>query len=377
MTKSISNSVPGIPKKIQQASEETVKVSLLDSGIYKTEMWDCTIPYIIDSSIVYPNMVKKAIEYVETVTDYSFVPRTNEFDYIIFKDSDKCRTGVGKGVGETIIHTSRYCNMYSIVHEIGHILGLSHTMSREDRDNYITIRNENIENDALNQFSKNFLLTLGDFDYSSQMMYDRYAFTKNGNPTIDLKNKLDYKVGGRSGFSENDILNINSRAREKNCPRKSKQAPCKNTDIIFFDGDTINNYTSINGLFYKVSNILYKSYNLYEDTNIVIRKNSKNIWEIIDNNDNIMAYSTHSDLFNTQWNILNINTDKFEIVKDAKLTRSTCPTQDLTDYTEKFNFWAMITSYLLEIIVIFVILVIFVIMIIYRKNIFVLLKIKK
>jgi hypothetical protein len=260
--------------------------------------------------------------------------------------------------------------MNSMIHEIGHILGLTHTMSRQDRDNYITIKRENIEDDKVGQFSKNFLLTLGDFDYSSQMMYDRYGFSKNGNPTIDITNKVDFKVGENYGFSENDILNINSRAREKNCLRKSKQSPCKNTDIIFFDSDTIYNYTSINGLFYKVSNILYKSYNLYEDTNIVIRKNSKNIWEIIDNNDNILAYSTNSDLFNTQWNLLNINTDKFEIVKDAKMTRSTCQTQDLTDYTEKFNLWSFLKNHLLKIILSFVSILIIGIIIKYKKIIY-------
>lgn len=76
--------------------------------------------------------------------------------------------------------TSLYVNFKipSIVHELGHALGMIHPMSRDDRDQYITLRAENINNGS----DRNFLsisdrgymyFTYGvPYDYKSIMHYN-------------------------------------------------------------------------------------------------------------------------------------------------------------------------------------------------------------
>ncbi|KAK6035805.1 astacin [Cooperia oncophora] len=76
-------------------------------------------------------------------------------DRIMVFPEDGCWSYVGKLGGEQKLSLGSGCETVSIAaHEIGHALGFFHTMSRHDRDDFITVNKHNIKVDWLSQFNK-------------------------------------------------------------------------------------------------------------------------------------------------------------------------------------------------------------------------------
>jgi len=76
-----------------------------------------------------------------------------------FKSHDsvirRCWSYVGRATGEQKVSIGPGCEfMGTIIHEIGHAVGFWHEQSRQDRDHYIRILKENIQTNAVDQFSK-------------------------------------------------------------------------------------------------------------------------------------------------------------------------------------------------------------------------------
>jgi len=100
----------------------------------------------------------------------------------------------------------------SIQHEFLHALGVFHTQSRWDRDNYVTIHKENIKEHAWFNFKTELGIktsTYGlPYDYSSVMHYGGRAFSKDRARllTIETKNPRHQRLlGQRDRLSDLDV----------------------------------------------------------------------------------------------------------------------------------------------------------------------------
>ena len=116
-----------------------------------------------------------------------------------------------------------------IQHEFLHALGLSHEHQREDRDNYVTIHWDNIEDGMARNFekcNKNQCQRFGlEYDYLSVMHYQKDTLSKGGNTITAGGNMhiagldevaMTEKLG--NGFAGPNIHDINLVQYFYNCP---------------------------------------------------------------------------------------------------------------------------------------------------------------
>ncbi|KIH67830.1 astacin [Ancylostoma duodenale] len=118
----------------------------------------------------------------------------------------------------------------TVTHEIGHALGFYHEQARYDRDNYVSIVSQNIQNGYLSQFTKQSRSAMEDygvgFDYGSVMHYDQFSFSANSRYTIQtIDTNYQQTIGQREGPSFMDVKRVNLAYCNSTC---SSILPCLN-----------------------------------------------------------------------------------------------------------------------------------------------------
>lgn len=194
---------------------------LLNRGVGRTgglDLWTDGVVYYQKSEGLPQADIEKiddAIAHWNQFSSLSFLERTGELvdsqpDYIQFEPSGGCASWVGRIGGEQAIWVGETCTTGSVIHEIGHAIGLFHEHTRSDRDNFINVQWENIVDGK--QFNFDILDAgaedLGNYDYSSVMHYGSTFFSRNGEPTVLTPDGV--RVGQRVALSQIDLESVNT-----------------------------------------------------------------------------------------------------------------------------------------------------------------------
>jgi hypothetical protein len=109
------------------------------------------------------------------------------------------------------------CTEGTILHEMGHVIGLWHEQSRSDRDTYVTVNYQNLIKGSRFNFDivQDNVQNLTFYDYASLMQYPAFSFTRNGGPAIEtipagmpvssfdgipVPQTIDYSAGDKEGI---------------------------------------------------------------------------------------------------------------------------------------------------------------------------------
>jgi hypothetical protein len=182
----------------------------------RVQTWDQPeIPYSINPSLPDPSRVQRAIDYFNQHTVVKFIPFEGQKDAIVFEPGDEeCISYLGRTVGLQPIRLVRGCGTQEILHEMMHALGFIHEQSRPDRDQFVDVLWDNIEERFQSQFAMvpdSLVEPERDspFDYRSVMMYRPTIFAaRPGQPTMQSKSPNSISPV-TEGLSDTDIARVN------------------------------------------------------------------------------------------------------------------------------------------------------------------------
>jgi PKD repeat protein len=169
------------------------------------------VPYEIAGDLPNQARVTNAIAWVEEQTPgVTLVPRDGEGDYIRFVTSDGCSSPIGRQGGQQNINLADGCTTGNTAHEILHALGMFHEHTRCDRDDFVVINWDNIEEGKEHNFEKECdgASDHGEYDEGSIMHYGPFGFSINDQPTIESLRGLDHLMGQRNALGPTDIATI-------------------------------------------------------------------------------------------------------------------------------------------------------------------------
>lgn len=153
---------------------------------FERNLWPGGIVYYeFDSNVIQANRdaAVAAMNEWSRITSVVFRAGRGQFlivpIYIHIQNSTGNNSALGMIPGGQILNMSSWGSRFTIVHELGHALGLHHEHERPDRDFFVAVNAGNIQGGQANQFTKlpAGSPTYGPYDFDSVMHYDRCSFS--------------------------------------------------------------------------------------------------------------------------------------------------------------------------------------------------------
>ncbi|SEK39079.1 S-layer homology domain-containing protein [Aquimarina amphilecti] len=162
-------------------------------------------------------IIFEAMNHWKDNTVIKFQQRTSQNAYVNFVDKGGCKSFIGRRGRMQELNVGGCFNKELLIHELGHAVGLYHEHNKYDRDKYIRILWDNIDDNFLSeaQYKKNTTAPGRDFtigvDFESVMIY-RAGVTDH---SIDITKPVMEKLDGTDWsyppgtLSANDIRGVN------------------------------------------------------------------------------------------------------------------------------------------------------------------------
>jgi len=120
------------------------------------------------------------------------VAHGSETNYVDFNFNSGDTSGVcdafeGVVGGPQVVGGSGSCTVATILHEMGHTVGVWHEQTRLDRDTYVSVNYNAVIKGSRGNFDpiSDNQQTLSPYDYASVMEYPAFSFSRNGEPCIE------------------------------------------------------------------------------------------------------------------------------------------------------------------------------------------------
>ncbi len=178
-----------------------------------------TIPYEIDPAFRVPERIAEAMAHWMARTSIRFVPRNGEADYLrIVREPGMALSDVGRRSNMQLMRLGDGCTVGTVIHELGHVVGLCHEHCHPSRDQWVRIVESNIAEDSRDDFRLHFVCgavtptrSLGEYDYGSIMHYRANACAEyEEDPTIVPLRPIPegVEMGQRKALSAGDIAAV-------------------------------------------------------------------------------------------------------------------------------------------------------------------------
>jgi len=204
----------GPADELEERTESTRKIpveretSVISGAVFR---WtNATIPYVIDPALPNAGRVFNAIRHWEERTFVRFVERSEQANYVTIRPAaGGCNSNLGMRGGQQFINLGAECATGSVVHELGHTVGLYHTQSRIDRDRYLRVEYQNIDRREWSQYNQHIVDgdDLGPYDYASIMQYSSFGFANSNLPAMTTV-PPGIPIGQRSELSPGDVQGV-------------------------------------------------------------------------------------------------------------------------------------------------------------------------